>query len=298
MSIASIRQFGTRALARGVHLVKHYAPEILTGAGILGGITSTVLIAKQTLKLEETINQGEIRVAAVRQEVEAGNATDRDLFLANAKGVLDVVKLYAGPVALGGMSVVCILGGHGIMRKRTASAVAALGVMEQAFAQYRERVAEEFGEEKEREIRAGVRYVEVEDEKGKLVKKPIIDERGISIYARVFNRQNSTAFDEDYDYNIVFLRAQERYANQKLKADGFLILNDLYENLGFKKTPEGALVGWIAGEGDDEVSFDMDDMENIRRGAYLDGEEGSIFLDFNVQGVIWDRIGKIPRPRI
>ena len=91
----------------------------------------------------------------------------------------------------------------------------------------------------------------------------------------------------------MFLRAQERYANQRLQADGFLILNDLYETLGFKKSSEGALVGWIAGEGDNFVSFDMDNMENIRRGAYLDGDEGSIFLDFNVQGAIWDRIGKI-----
>lgn len=299
MNIAGIKQGVTRALARGVAITKYYAPEILTGTGIVGGIVATVLVARATLKLEERIDEGEDRINYVKAEVEAGNATQRDLWLAYVRSGTEVAKLYVGPVTLYAASTVCILAGHGIMRRRVTTAVAAFGVLEQAFEQYRERVREEIGEEKEKDLYMGVQTIQVK-EGGKTVTKKVIDPDGISIYARIFNRTNSTQWDQDFDYNVVFLKAQERFANQKLHADGFLVLNDLYDALGFKKSSEGALVGWIDGEGDvgadghTIVSFDMDNMENIRRGAYLDGDEGAFFLDFNVQGPIYHRIGKIP----
>jgi hypothetical protein len=64
------------------------------------------------------------------------------------------------------------------------------------------------------------------------------------------------------------------------------------EALGFDHSDEGAVVGWIKGEGDDEVSFNIGDMANIRKGAMIDGAEGHIFLDFNVQGSILGKVNK------
>lgn len=86
----------------------------------------------------------------------------------------------------------------------------------------------------------------------------------------------------------MFLRAQQQFANDKLVADGFLFLNDVYDMLGIDKTPTGQLVGWKYDElnndvGDNYVDFGI--METNRE-TEDGGYEPVILLDFNVDGDI------------
>jgi hypothetical protein len=97
------------------------------------------------------------------------------------------------------------------------------------------------------------------------------------IYAREFNGANRHWSGHPQD-NKMFLKAQEQWCNDRLNAVGHVFLNEVYDMLGFDRTSAGAVVGWLKGDGN-FVDFGMVEVE------------GDFTLNFNVQGVIWDKIG-------
>ena len=84
---------------------------------------------------------------------------------------------------------------------------------------------------------------------------------------------------------------QQSYATEKLKAQGYLFLNDVYDMLGMRRTKYGQVVGWIYDEnntiGDNCVDFDLFSSRNEN---FINGNETSVLLDFNVDGNILDRL--------
>lgn len=112
----------------------------------------------------------------------------------------------------------------------------------------------------------------------------------VSHYAVWFN-EKCLAWTKDPEQNKYFLLQQLHYANEKLKARGYLFLNDVYEMLGIPRTKAGQVVGWIYDPnspiGDSYVDFGIFDTRNE---DFVNGYENSILLDFNVDGMILDRI--------
>ena len=92
----------------------------------------------------------------------------------------------------------------------------------------------------------------------------------------------------------MYLRRQQDWANEKLKQKGHLFLNEVYDMLGINRTRAGQVVGWIYDEnndkGDNFVDFGIYDINSERKRAFVNGDERSILLDFNVDGVIYDKI--------
>lgn len=286
IGIAGLKQVGHR----GIFLAKKFAPEILTGVGIVGVVTAAVLGAKATLKLEETLDENSQLTELARHNQLDGKGTEKDVVVAATHGYFKVAKLYTPAITIGVASIGCILGAHGIMRKRNAGLLALVGVLETSINNYRARVTEEIGEEREKDLYNGVRTVERKNEETGKKEKVTELVAGSNPYSRMFTPETSTQFDANPDYNIVMLNAQQVYANQKLQAHGHVFLNEIYEALGFPHSREGALVGWVKGNGDDYIDFGMGDYKNIRYGSIIDGTEGHIYLDFNVDGIIWDKI--------
>lgn len=111
-----------------------------------------------------------------------------------------------------------------------------------------------------------------------------------SIYARFFD-ETCTGWSNDAELNRAFLETQKQLANDKLKARGYLFLNDVYDMLGMPRTKVGCKVGWIYNEknpvGDNYVDFDL--LSDHNRG-FINGLEKSVLLDFNVDGYILDAI--------
>lgn len=112
-----------------------------------------------------------------------------------------------------------------------------------------------------------------------------------SPYVQFFDDNNPNWSNGDREYNLMFLKCQERYFNDMLKTKGFVFLNDVLEQLGFKKSKSGQIVGWVCNEnnpiGDNYIDFDLD---NDRNAKYLNGTSNVIVLDFNVDGCILDQL--------
>ena len=90
----------------------------------------------------------------------------------------------------------------------------------------------------------------------------------------------------------MFLKRQQAYANDKLKANGYLFLNEVYDMLGIPKSKAGQVVGWIYdpenGTGDNYVDFGIYNVNREAARDFVNGYERTILLDFNVDGNIWE----------
>ncbi len=104
-----------------------------------------------------------------------------------------------------------------------------------------------------------------------------------SNYTKVFD-SNCEHWFEDQEVNLLYLKAQQRFANDKLKANGYLFLNDVYDLLGIPRTKTGQIVGWYY-----DLTNAFDD-NHIDFGINEKQDGSGIELDFNVDGYIIDRL--------
>lgn len=275
------------------------SPTALTVVGIAGVVTATVIACRSTLKVQPIIEQHkelieQAKALRATEVVFEGkpfpyNEVVAKTYLATS---IDLAKLYALPFAIGVVSIACIAGGHVVLLNRNAALGAALTATQKAFSSYRDAVKEKFGEEAENEIRFSHTVEEVHNTKDGVVEQHHHYNNSRSPYARMFDESNPR-WDRDAGYNLAFLVSQQEYATQRLRAHGYLLLNDVYQALGFPKTQAGAVVGWATKNGDDFVDFHMLDFESEpRRQAFADGDERSILLDFNVSGAVYHLIGE------
>lgn len=299
-----LKAVAKRKTGRAILLAKKNSPEILMAVGVVGIVGSTVLACRATLKSEEVLERSKEKFDSIKEakEVASENYTDtdykKDMAIAYVQTGVDFVKLYGPSVALGVVSISCILGSHNIMKKRNLALIAAYKAVEKGFADYRGRVVEEFGIDKDYQFKHGLAMnkteVIEEDENGKKkkVKKDVFDVEDPnqhSIYARFFD-ESSTQWSKTPEYNFTFLKCQQNYANDLLHSQGHLFLNEVYDMLGIPRSQAGAVVGWAAGEGDDFVDFGIFNIDSPRVRDFVNGYERSILLDFNVMGVIYDMI--------
>jgi len=283
----------TRSVGRSILLAKKNSPHIFFGLGLAGSITSTVLACRATLKLEELLEEVKSDFDSVRTMHENNANGDynpkeyhRDLCYVYGKSVAKILKLYGPSILVGVASVASLTGSHIQLTRRNAALTFTLAAVTKAYEEYRARVVDEIGEERERELFHNIHEEEVEIEgKKELVK---IAGNSYSPYARFFD-EFSIHWKRDPEINRMFLKHQENYANHLLNSRGHVLLNDVYDALGFERTRAGAVVGWVKnGEHDDYIDFGVLQVRNAR---FVNGLEHSILLDFNVDGVIYDLIG-------
>ena len=300
----------TRRLNRlGLKFKKH-SPEILVATGVVGVVTSTVMACKATTKIDKVLSESKEHVEKTKDYVEEHGFTEKyteedykkDLTIMYAQRGLKIARLYAPAVMLGAVSIVTILSGHNILRKRNAALAAAYATVDKGFREYRGRVIERFGEELDKELKYNIKSKELDEIKvnkktGKeeVVKKSVhvANPNEYSDYARFFD-DGCTGWTKDPEFNLMFLKDQQRYADDRLKSKGSLFLNEVYDMLGIPRTKAGACVGWIYDEknpvGDNFVDFGIYDLYNEKGHDFVNGYERTILLDFNVDGNILDLI--------
>lgn len=292
----------SRMIGRAGLILKKYSPEILTGVGLASMTAGAFLAIRATTKLEKELLMAETRVVEIREahelsidnpEVEpySHREYERALRRAYLRNVMEFTKLYGPAVTLFVSGVGSILAGHGIMRKRNVALVAAYNAVEKSFAAYRARVIQDLGDEKDRDYRYGITETTEKGEDGKRVTSAVVDPGSMSRYARIFDETNPE-WQREPGFNQFFLTSTQNWFNDKLLAVGHVFLNEVYERLGFEHTKEGAVVGWVIGSngGDQFIDFGIYDAANQAKRDFVNGYEQSIWLDFNVDGLIYDKI--------
>ncbi len=298
----------TRLLSSAQYQVKKHSPEILMVAGIAGTVVGTVLACKATTKVSEIIEEKNKAIEDVHtcledKEIEyTEEDSKKDLTIIYAQTGVKLFKLYAPAIGVMALSFASIIAGHKVLKKRNVAIAAAYAAIDKGFKQYRKNVIEEFGEGVDQQMRFGLKSKEVKKKgkDGKTVKETeyYIDPEGnpldnISEYARFFDAASEN-FAKDPEYNMMFLRRQQDYANEMLKARGHLFLNEVYDLLDIPRSKAGQVVGWVYDKngntkGDNYVDFGLYRNDQGTR-RFVNGLEYNILLDFNVDGVIYDLI--------
>ena len=322
----------TKAANKTGFALKQHSPEILAVTGTVGVVASAVIACMSTTKVNDIISDAKAQVhdlhlvcaaAGIEEPKEKYSVEDaekfeilkvsekakkytvedsrKDLTLIYIQTGMKFIKLYAPAIILGAASLSCLLASNNILRKRNAALAAAYATIDSSFKEYRNRVIDRFGEEVDKELKYNVKAQEIEETvtdkngKEKTVKKTVkvANPNEHSEYARFFD-DGCTGWEKNSEYNLMFLNAQQNYANDLLRAKGYLFLNDVYDMLGIPKTKAGQVVGWVydpenPNSGDNYVDFGIYDAYNEKARDFVNGYERTILLDFNVDGYILDK---------
>lgn len=303
-NIAGIMKNITAGASKVAMKLQKHSPEILVGVGAVGVIVSTVLACKATTKVDSILSETNERIKTVNKAVEDGSLNEneytqedgkKDSLIIYVQTGVKLAKLYAPAVTVGMLSLGSIFASTNILRKRNLAIGAAYAAVDKSFKEYRKRVLERFGEQVDSEMKYGIKAkkfeeIEVDESTGKekKVKKNVVvvDPNLESDYAVYFD-EKSPNYEPNYDYNMMFVKSQQAYANDRLQTKGCLFLNDVYDSLGLPLTKAGQIVGWTKDGPDGYVNFRIQEVER----ETADGShEPVILLDFNVEGNVWDKM--------
>lgn len=313
MSLKTVANRVTAKVGQQMLIAQKHSPTAMIAFGVVGVGASVVLACRATLKLSETLAEGEEHLKKVEVTVkEDGEEQKKASFNVQLQTAIKVVRLYAPSALLLTASLGAIAGSHLILRRRNAAITAAYAVVQKGFDDYRGRVRAELGDEKDLEFRWGVAEREVveEGEHGPEVK--IIrglDQKAIeqeilagNTYARIFAPKHADGKENSNwspipNQNNYFIRMVLEHSRDKLQVDGHLFLSDVYDMLGFERTKASLQVGWVLQPQFDENGVQTNDgfvdfglwSQGVHKGKeWVNGHPDAFLLDFNVDGVITD----------
>jgi len=302
-----------RALLAG----KTYSPELYLGGGLVMGIGSAILLARAHKQSDEVLMPTIIEIEKAKNWITEENTkaveetSHEEISRADAQSimkpmygtlVLDTVKLYGPGVIMGLSSITMIMASHGVLKNRNRALISTVALIERGFSTYRKRVVDEFGQDTDERLYFGAEsrdVVTIEQTKdGKTRKRKskrnhIPETPAPMLYGRVFD-DTTPRWSPDRARNETWLRMMQSMMGDKLDLYGVVFLNDVYAQLGFKKTAVGAVTGWCTDlpGGDNFVSFGLDNGINLNKG------DNRWMLDFNVQGNILDGVGNEEAPEL
>lgn len=278
------------------------SPKILMAVGIVGVITSTVMACKATTKAKEIKNDKDEELKEIEScEYENEKDLKRDVRNVKIKYMVNIGKTYAPAVVLGAASIASILSSNNILKKRNMALTAAYNVVDKGFKDYRKRVTDKYGEEIDKELRYGLKNETISektvDENGKKktkkTQKSVVNEAECSEYAKFFDA-SSCHWEKNPEYNLNFLLTCQSLANDKLRRQGYLFLNEVLDMLDIPRTKAGQIVGWVYDEnnpvGDNYIDFGIYQTNRTANRNFVNGLEPVILLDFNVDGNILDKM--------
>ena len=218
-------------------MVSKRSPEILTGLGIAGMISTTVLAVQATPKALDLIARAE--------DKKFDNGHGNKLTVSEKMKV--AWKPYIPAAITGIASISCIIGACSVHAKRNAAIAAAYNLSQTALTEYKEKVVETIGEKKEQAIKDKIA-------KDKIKKDPV--SKSEVIVTGKGNTLCYDAFNSRYFYSdIDQIKRAINELNRIMLNQMYVSLNDFYDELNLKHSGNGDELGWKLDDGFIEVDF-------------------------------------------
>ena len=282
-------------------LMKH-APEILLGFGILFVIGGTVKACHDTKEATEIIDDTKKTIDTMHECRETHTEEEypaeiykKEITATYIHATGKVVKTYLPAFAIMTTGIGMILASHKMLSARNVALSAAYTAVQEGYSEYRKRVINKFGEEVDKQIRYNVteekETVETVDEttgktKKTKVTRNVVEDTAASPYSKFFEESN-IYWEKDPELNLMFLKSREQQANERLKRNRILFLNEVYDLLGLPRTKAGQIIGWVYKTGNDYVDFGIFNDCNKRA---VNGLEPVFLLDFNCKDNVFGQL--------
>lgn len=292
--------------SRAALICKKNSPAILLVIGVAGVVTGTVMACRETLKLNDILEDAKDNIDKINLARENEQFKDKyteedakhDKKIIRTRTAVKVVKNYLPSAGIMIASIVAILASYKILSKRNAALIAAYNSLKTSFDAYRRRVVKKYGADEDKklffgidEIQSTLEKLENESEGTIAAKVDDVNAPWYSEYAKFFDA-GSPYWDKSSTYNKAFLIHQQSIFNEKLNRKGHVFLNEVYDALGIDRTQAGSIVGWLKnGNGNGFIDFGIFNYSNEATRRAVNGSENVWLLDFNVDGVIYDKIG-------
>ncbi len=221
-------------------VVKH-SPEILTGMGIAGMITTTILAVKATPRALELVNE--------KHDELYPDDEDREIAIPPVEVVKSCWRCYVPAAITGITSTVCLVGAVSVSSRRTAALAAAYHLSESTLSEYKDKVIQTIGEKKEKTVREKVSEERVEQ--NPIAKNEvIITEKGETLFMEPLSKRY-------FKSDIELIRRAENRLNKEILTDisGYVSLNEFYDEIGLDRTDLGDDLGWNI---DHTIELDFD----------------------------------------
>lgn len=226
------------ALFKGIQsAVSKHSPEILTGLGIAGMITTTILAVRATPKALELIDERKEELDIHQREK-----------LPVVETIKTTWKCYIPAAITGVSSVACLIGASSVNVRRNAALTAAYNLSATALSEYKEKVVETVGEKKEQAIRD-----KVAEER---IKKDPVKTSTVIVSGNGTTRCFDTITKQRFTSDIETIRRVVNDLNQRMiNGDDYISLNEFYYELGLDAVSIGDELGWNIATGKIELDF-------------------------------------------
>ena len=232
------------------HAISKYSPEILTGIGIAGMITTTVLAVKATPKALEKIKEEKVKVYDELDPLDVpAQAIPEDVKLKPMEVVKVSWKYYIPAAITGTASIACLIGASKVNYTRNAALATAYNLSQTALADYKAKVVETIGEKKEQVVREKVAKEQLEKNPVSSSKEIIVTGSGEQRFYEAMGHRRFTSTVSDIEKAVNEL-------NRRMRDEVYISLNDLYREIGLDETPVGDVVGWNIDKGYIDISWD------------------------------------------
>ena len=293
-----------------VRKTEEHSPEICLGVGIASMVAATVFACKGTIKAKKAVEDAKEDFDTIKKTEETGITYDddnneiayshedsiKDKWIVASKTGIELAKDYGPAIILTVVGIGLLVKGHNILEKRNVELLVAYESISEAYKKYQDKVKDFLGETAARDLKYGLKEEETEVDTGKTNKdgtpktkkerKIIIDGKAVtdfSPYARFFD-SSCRGWENDPAYNLTYLTCKQNWCNDRLRLEGVLTLNDVYQELGIPKTKQGQVVGWSlkSGNGDGYIDFGIYNSAYTPNRDFVNGYEPVILLDLNV----------------
>jgi len=238
-------------IVKGVRttMIKH-SPEILTGIGIAGMITTTVMAVRATPKAIELIEKEKDRQNRELLKKAEENGHDTCNYIERLKPI-DIIKTtwkcYIPAAIIGGLSIACLIGANSVNARRNAALATAYTLSESALKEYQEKVIETIGKKKEQSVRDAIAKDRI-DKNPVSSREVIITEKGNTL---CYDSISGRYFKSDIDK----LKKVENELNRRMRDEMYISLNEFYHEIGLNPISIGDDIGWNIDRGYIELNF-------------------------------------------
>lgn len=242
-------------------LIKH-SPEILTGIGIAGMITTTVMAVKATPK-----------AILLLEEVRKTHTEDKKEY---AKQVLTkVAPVYIPSTVVGALSIACIIGATSVNAKRNTALATAYSLTETTLREYQNKVIETIGEKKEKQI--------CDD-----IAKDRVEKNPVSNAEVIITKAGDTLFYESisgryFTSDMESIRRIQNDLNERMLKLDYISLNEEFYEFGLRQTDLGNDLGFNIKDGQIKFKFSAVIADDGRPCIYI-GYENPPVYDYNMYG--------------
>lgn len=213
--------------------IQKHSPEILTGIGIAGMISTTVMAVRATPKalilIEEKKKSDEVDSLVIH----------------------DVIKTtwtcYIPTAITGVLSIACLVGASSVNARRNAALATAYTLSESALKEYQQKVIEMFGEKKNELVKDAIAKDKIE-QNPVITKEIIITEKGNTL---CYDAVSGRYFKSDIDK----IKKAEHELNRQMRDEMYVSLNDFYYEIGLENIKLGDDLGWNIDNGYIDLSF-------------------------------------------